>query len=245
MDFFSSLYNYFFSYTGMGALGYMLCVLVSMLICYKRKLEPVRFLFLFLLSVIPVYIGAKLFGVLSLAAFRLRAAQPFTVSDVKNAGIVYYGGLFAYLLFMRTVLPVFYKKKSQRIYDCAALLVPLFHGFARIGCYCAHCCYGVISHLGIFSFFYEHRVPVQLIEAGFELCLFLLLGFMLYKKKLMHVPVARVYLCAYSAFRFCIEFLRGDEVRGFIGPLSFSQWIAAGVLVYLLITHLKKGESSR
>lgn len=235
---------YLFSYTGMGALGLMLCVIVAMLYCCKRKLEPLRFLCLYVLCILPVYLGAKLFGVLSLAAYRSHSLQPFMASDIKNAGIVYYGGLFAYLLYMRLLLPVFYKKKKAQVYDCAALLIPLFHGFSRIGCYFAHCCYGVVSELRIFSVFYEHRVPVQLMEACFELCLFLVLGFLTVRKKLQNTTVARVYLCAYSVFRFMIEFLRGDEVRGAIGFLSFSQWIAAAVLVYLLISCFRKGEAS-
>lgn len=241
MDILSSLYEYFFSYTGMGALGFLLCIVVSMLLFYKCKLEPVKFLFLFLCSVIPVYLGAKLFGILSLAVFKARSFLPFTLEDVKNAGIVFYGGLFAYMLYMRTVLPLFEKKNRFRVYNFSVLLAPLFHGFARIGCYCAHCCYGIISDRIFFSSFYEHRIPVQLIEAGFELFFFLILGCTLIRRKSRRLCVWRIYLYGYSAFRFIIEFFRGDEIRGFIGPLSFSQWLAIAVILFLLCTHKKKG----
>lgn len=246
MDIFSVLYKYFFSYTGMGALGLILCILVSMLICYEKNLQPVKFLLIYLASVLPVWFGAKVFGILSLIAYNLNMGYPaFLSEEIKSAGIVFYGGLFAYLLFMRSVLPLFYKKKARRMYNCAALLVPLFHGFARLGCYCAHCCYGIVSDLNAFSSFYEHRVPVQLVEAAFELVLFLVLAFLLFRKKLGRTSVARVYLYAYSVFRFLIEFLRGDLVRGYIGPLSFSQWIAAGTLIFLLVTHFKKGDNAQ
>lgn len=245
MDILSALYEYFFSYTGMGALGLILCIGVSMFICYKWDLQPIRFLFLYIFSILFVYLGAKLFGILSLSAFKQQTGIPLKLSeDIKNAGIVYYGGLIAYLIYMRTVLPVFYKSKARRVYNCAALLIPLFHGFARIGCYFAHCCYGIESSLRVFSHFYEHRVPVQLMESCFELILFLVLGFLLLRKMLSRTTVARVYLYSYSAFRFLIEFLRGDTIRGFIGPLSFSQWISVGILIYLLFTHFKKGEAS-
>lgn len=241
MDILSVLYEYFFSYTGMGALGFMLCVLVSMLFFCKYKLAPVKFLFLFLFSVVPVYLGAKLFGILSLAVFKARTFAPFTFTDVKNAGIVFYGGLFAYLLYMLAALRLYEKKKRLRVYNCASLLIPLFHGFARIGCYCARCCYGVVAAHDVFSSFYEHRVPVQLFEAGFELLLFLILGCLLLRSKKRPLFLYRIYLYAYSAFRFFIEFLRGDAIRGFIGPLSFSQWIAVLTLLFLAFTHKKKG----
>lgn len=245
MAFFSALYKYFFSYTGMGALGLILCIVVSMLICYQKNLRPLRFLLIFILSILPTYLGAKLFGIVSVIAYKMNVGFPIVFSEeIVSAGIVYYGGMFAYLAYMRFVLPLFYKKKARRVYNCAALLVPLFHGFARLGCYCAHCCYGVVSELQAFASFYEHRVPVQLFEAGFELCLFLILAFLLLQKKLRRISVARLYLYSYSVFRFLIEFLRGDIVRGFIGPLSFSQWIAAGTLICLLFTRYRKGDAA-
>ena len=245
MDFLSVLYEYLFSYTGMAAVGIMLCVAVSAYLTAHYKLEPVRFLFLYVLSVLPVYLGAKLFGVFSILAFRLGSGYTVNFSVLKNAGIVYYGGLFAYLLFMRVALKRFYSgKKYRRVYDIAALLIPLFHGFARIGCYCAHCCYGKVAGGALFASFYEHRVPVQLMESVFELGLFVVLGLRL-RGKARKTTLARTYLASYAAFRFLIEFWRGDAVRGFIGPLSFSQWISVFVLVWLVLTRKRKEADPR
>ena len=39
-----------------------------------------------------------------------------------------------------------------------------------------------------------------------------------------------LYLALYAAGRFLLEFLRGDAIRGFAGPLSTSQWISLGIL---------------
>lgn len=36
----------------------------------------------------------------------------------------------------------------------------------------------------------------------------------------------------YAVCRFLLEFLRGDEVRGYFLCFSTSQWIALGVLAY-------------
>ena len=55
-----------------------------------------------------------------------------------------------------------------------------------------------------------------------------------------------MYLILYSAGRFMIEFLRGDVIRGSVGPLSTSQFIAifvfiAGIILYFMPN--KKKES--
>ena len=74
------------------------------------------------------------------------------------------------------------------------------------------------------------RFPVQLVEAGVELVLFLvLLGLFLRGRgrgKLM-----ACWALAYAPARFLLEFLRGDAYRGFFGPLSTSQWISIAVFV--------------
>jgi prolipoprotein diacylglyceryltransferase len=49
------------------------------------------------------------------------------------------------------------------------------------------------------------------------------------------------YAAAYSALRFALELLRGDDVRGvfFGGALSTSQLIAAAVLTALAFMHVR------
>ncbi len=43
------------------------------------------------------------------------------------------------------------------------------------------------------------------------------------------------YCLLYGTFRFVIEFWRGDADRGFIGPLSTSQFIGIGVVLFGII----------
>ena len=68
-------------------------------------------------------------------------------------------------------------------------------------------------------------VPVQLYEAAGCLLLFLLLD-RLARRGWSGGQLLPVYLSLYGAFRFLLEFLRGDGARGFWGPLSTSQWVA-------------------
>ena len=47
-----------------------------------------------------------------------------------------------------------------------------------------------------------------------------------------------VYLIVYSVMRFCLEFVRGDVIRGVFNGFSTSQWISLALLplgIFLLI----------
>ena len=76
------------------------------------------------------------------------------------------------------------------------------------------------------------RFPVQLVESVFEFGMFFALLFaeklLMQKKK--SPKLSFYYLMIYSSVRFLLEFIRGDEERGFFGPLSTSQWIALLIL---------------
>lgn len=76
-------------------------------------------------------------------------------------------------------------------------------------------------------------VPVQLYEAAGCLLLFLLLD-RLARRGWSGGQLLPVYLSLYGAFRFLLEFLRGDGARGFWGPLSTSQWVALATLAVAL-----------
>ena len=107
------------------------------------------------------------------------------------------------------------------------------HGFARIGCFLAGCCYGVECEFGFTAHGNDlvpavndvSRFPVQLLESlGCFLIFFLILY--LYRKGKLTGRLLFVYLGVYAVLRFCDEFLRGDAIRGFIFGLSTSQFIS-------------------
>ena len=78
-------------------------------------------------------------------------------------------------------------------------------------------------------------VPVQLYESAGCLLLFLLLD-RLARRGRQGDALLAVYLCLYALLRFCLEFLRGDAARGFVGPLSTSQAVALLTLAVVLGT---------
>ena len=83
---------------------------------------------------------------------------------------------------------------------------------------------------------------MQLLEAGLEFLLFavilLLFFFFLLSGRLIYL-----YLLTYSVIRFFDEFLRGDKIRGFVGPLSTSQFIS--VILFVAVISVAAVRKSR
>ena len=151
-------------------------------------------------------------------------------------GSVFYGGLIG-----AVIVCLIYLKHCKLPYgpymDIAAIAIPLFHFFGRLGCFTSGCCYGIPWKYGIT---YHHsliedangipRFPVQLAEAGLNLLLFFVL-LRLLKKGHLQGKLLVLYLTVYPVYRFLLEFLRGDAISGFLGPLSTSQIISVLLLV--------------
>ena len=230
------VFAYILSYGGMATVGLLAAAGCAVALGIHEKLDwPVLFPILSL-SLLPLYLGAKLFGVLSLWSYRLGQGVPVTVGSlIQDSGIVFYGGMLFFLLAVDLGIRRFVLYKRASSWGLAALTVPLFHGFARIGCYFGRCCYGPVMEGAFCSHFFEHRLPVQLMESGFNFLLFVALLLLFYYRKRSRGKLARVYLWAYAIFRFLIEFFRDDAVRGGFGPLSFSQWVSLGILVGLIV----------
>ncbi len=160
-------------------------------------------------------------------------------------GIVFYGGLLG-----GVAGAWWYSKKAHfhlgEHLDVCAPAISLFHVFGRIGCFASGCCYGIESKWG---FYHKHalvaeangavRFPVQLLEAGLNLMLSIVIVvlFCLFWQKWRQGAFIRIYFCAYALIRFFDEFLRGDTYRGIWLGLSTSQWISIGILVFLIVTH--------
>ncbi len=188
--------------------------------------------------------GSVLFALTNLNKFHLLLeAQGFkdffkTLSALFS-GSVFYGGLIGGSLV--GIIFIYTKKLPLAIYaDCASFCIPLFHCLARIGCFLAGCCYGIESTFGfsatnntISTIGTVRRFPVQLLESAVNLIIFLII-YNLYKGKKLQSKLFFVYLSLYSIARFFLEFLRGDEIRGFILGLSTSQFISVLIAISII-----------
>ncbi len=188
-------------------------------------------------SLIGMAVGAKLIYLLSawpslFAELQQAGNDPWPVwLKYLQGGFVFYGGLYGAL----AAGWIYCKCNKLQFYDFCQLMLPagvLFHIFGRLGCFCMGCCYGCPST--VFGIAFTHSdvapnniplVPVQLIEAVGELLIFLVLARMA-RQENSGRKILVIYLVTYAVMRFILEFFRGDEVRGFLGPLSTSQALA-------------------
>lgn len=250
---------YISSYTITAFIGVLAAGIFAITQYKKRGGDFYPMLITLLLSSIGVAIGGSLlYGITNISRWHsLVEANSFT--DFMAAavhifgGLVYYGGLIGGIIAGVIVIKA-KKYPAADITDCAAPAVALFHAIGRIGCFLSGCCYGIESDFG---FIYNtaliesangvRRFPVQLFEAGLELIIFLVLWRLLEAKK-QKGRLFLIYLLIYSVGRFFLEFLRGDDYRGFIFGLSTSQFISvllfAAAGVGLILSFIKERKTA-
>lgn len=101
------------------------------------------------------------------------------------------------------------------------------------------CCYGIPCKYGFVMKESPNvtRFPVQLVEAGFEILIFLLL---LCLEKHNKKQLLNCYLLLYAPVRFVLEYFRGDEIRGVWGFISTSQIISLLLVLIVIINRVNR-----
>lgn len=235
------------TYSLMAILGLLVAGFIFCRRIAEERPEDNEAVYLLLVIAFGMYAGGHvLFFITQAEHWHLLAeaenAEKFgEILSSLSGGSVFYGGLIA--AFSLGVLYLKLRRVPCEVYmDSAALFAPVFHGFARIGCLLAGCCYGVESGFGL-PLGEVLRFPVQLLESACNFAIAALIFFIL-KKGVLKGKVFYLYLALYAAVRFFDEFLRGDEIRGFILGLSTSQFISifveAFALAMLIIPIIKK-----
>lgn len=205
-----------------------------------------------LYAVLGMGVGGKLLYFItdfSSVVYTLQNASSLQdILPILTTGFVFYGGFIGGVL-MIYIYCKQYKCSIGSMFEAIIPAMPLVHALGRVGCFFAGCCYG-IPYDGIGSIIFTQSIgaphgiplfPTQLVEAGLNLiiCLVLLRAFF---KKMNASKMMVLYVILYSMMRFGIEFLRGDLYRGVFYGLSTSQWISLalfgigiGTLVFLRI----------
>lgn len=165
-------------------------------------------------------VGAKL--VLFFGNFSYYIKYPKELFWIARSGGVFQGGMIFGIIF---ALWYFHRHKipTWKVADLAGPALALGHGFGRIGCFMAGCCYGRECTLpwGMnFQSEYAHNLtgiplgrplhPVQLYEAALNFLNFFILFFFLRKKK-FDGQIFSLYIINYSIIRYFTEFFRGDH----------------------------------
>lgn len=197
---------------------------------------------------IGAVIGAKLLYILTAIRFIdfSKLTDPEYLKNLLNGGFVFYGGLLAAVLFAFLAKRI-HNIDVSRYLNHFAFLIPAGHGFGRIGCFLAGCCYGC-PYNGPFAVTFPQEsfapagiplFPVQLLEAGLLFITSLSLYYLYIRKGGKHALA--LYLFIYSVIRFFTEFLRWDDYRGHILFLSTSQAVSLvlfkTVSAYFIIIH--------
>ncbi len=240
-----------YMYGVMIAVGMLCCFLTLWGFAKIKKIDEnlIDFLFYDGVAAIAVgFVGATL--VQSVLNYLKNPAGGFSIGGMSfMPGFICGAGAFfgIYLLWR--------KRLKGRMIDVLPLLpscVLVAHGFGRIGCFFAGCCYGAPtdSFLGVAFPRGSHaylngaaRHPTQLYEAAFLFIAYGVLSYFYLKRNFKHT--VSVYFCSYAVFRFLIEFVRDDERGANILGLSPSQfwsiWLfLAGIGVYFLVDYLNK-----
>lgn len=208
---------------------------------------------------------AVIFGLFGAVVFQAlyNGIETGVFEITKNTGMTFYGGLIFGVVGFLAVWFLAGRKKCKdgeerkqfgTIADIAACVVPMAHGFGRLGCLTAGCCHGAETDAwyGITMWSgseWGRYVPIQLFEALF---LFFLSGVLFWfffkkfgKENKNRVPLLPIYVIVYGIWRFFIEYARadhrGETIVSFLTPsqLIAMLMIAAGI-TYFCVWYIQK-----
>ncbi len=186
----------------------------------KQALDAPKLLDMAFYTIIVSLIGAKL--ALLAGQFSYYLKNPSELISFARTGGVFQGGLAFGLVFA-----LWYMRKNRlstwKVADIAVPALALGHGFGRIGCFMAGCCFGRECSVPwgvVFRNEYAskltgiptgiHLHPTQLYESILNFTNFLIL-FVILKKKKFDGQVFSFYIINYSIIRYFVEFYRGDH----------------------------------
>lgn len=229
------------SYGFLGITGVLLGLALAVIFCKKLGLNRENCAYLYVFGAIGAVVGAKVLYLLTVLPELLRDLpllwqEPTQfLEQYLSGGLVFYGGLIGAIA-GAALGARYFSLKLRDYFPVFVPVFPLIHAVGRLGCFSVGCCYGVEADWGVV---FAHSpfapngvklIPTQLIEAGAEILICLLLLWFASRKP-APMRLLGLYFLSYAVVRFVLEFFRGDVVRGFLWGLSTSQWIS--ILIFL------------
>jgi len=175
--------------------------------------------------------------------------DPLAIFRNFSNGFVFYGSL----IFAVPAMIIFFRMNKLPILamlDIIAVTACIVHGFGRLGCFMAGCCYG-LPHQGWPSVtFTDPRSaaeplltplhPTQLYDA-FSIFTIMAILIFLSRRKQFQGQLFLIYIMLYAVGRSIIEIFRGDTERGFLidNVLSVSQFISSILFLAALYFYLR------
>ncbi len=244
---------------------YGLCIVVGGLlgcglvyfICKKLKKNYLDFIIITAISIGFSFLFSKLLYLL--VSFPINEIPGLIwkmIVDPKNSpvsgGFVFYGGAIGGAIGYFVGVKIA-KCKFTDFNEVYTFAIAFVHSFGRIGCTCAGCCYG-IHYNGPLALHYKNPItlvepnvgifPVQPLESALLMLFAITMFVLIMKNKKVTIFY---YTGFYSVVRFCLEYLRGDVVRGGFWIFSTSQWISiilfAATIVCMVVLKIRKNKS--
>lgn len=249
------------TYGFMMALGVAFALWFLFVQAKKHGFEASKMIDMAFYTIIISLLGAKF--VLFIGNFSYYTRNLGELFSLARTGGVFQGGLVFGILFALW----YFRKHRIPTWKAADIIVPalaLGHAFGRIGCFMAGCCFGRQCSLPwavTFQNEYASNLtgislhtplhPTQLYESALNFLNFLVLFFILKKKK-FDGQVFAFYIINYSIIRYFVEFYRGDHsLKHYLihnaSPylsLSFPQLfcivgLIAGIIMFLILRKRK------
>lgn len=169
------------------------------------------------------------------------AAKPFwTVFNIREGGLVFYGGLIGATLCGIVGI----RLKKLPLWKTADILAPsiaLGHAFGRIGCLLNGCCYGRACDLPwAIRFPVDNPLgsptypvhPTEIYESLLNFGLYIALAQLFRRWRKFDGQIFGIYLICYAVIRAFVEMFRGDYPANQIHlGLTPAQWVSVPIFV--------------
>lgn len=256
----TSIFGFEISTYGLFTAAGIAVALAVILLYLKRlpmdKKEQPDYVCSVLFGLLGALIGSKVLYIITvfpqfISDFNTVGRENFQlfITAYMNAGFVFFGGFYGAVISILLYSKFGHFSLSKIIYAILPAL-PIGHAIGRLGCFSVGCCYGVETHSQPYVVFHTSEfappdvplVPVQLYEALGNFIIFIFI-IILRKKRVPAEKLFAAYLLSYGTLRFIDEFFRGDMNRGFIGPLSTSQFFSIINLVIGFVLLFYRGRA--
>ena len=224
--------------------GFVLGLWTASRRCLRDRIAPELVADLGLWLMVGAIAGSRLWYVVAFWHEEFARRPLWEVLAIYHGGLVFYGGLIG-----ASLATVFYARARAvplwKLADTLAPSIALGQACGRVGCFLNGCCYGSACTLP-WAVHYADLAPAspgtgvhptQLYESGLDLLLYLTLAWH-HRRKRFDGQTFALYLVAYGALRFAVEFFRGDYALRYLGgwatpgQLASVVVAAAGVIVW-------------
>lgn len=204
---------------------------------------------------IGAFVGGRLLHVLTVPSEYI--SNPGLILVADGTGFVFFGSLAA-IIATWIWLARRHHTEFSVLADLAATWMPLAHGFGRLGCYFAGCCWGaptthdmgvefgpesVVVAVAGAPMVGDHTVPLLPVQAIEAAGLFAIAAWLIVVRVRKGVEPryrqACRYAIGYGVLRTLTEMMRGDDSRGLIFSVDgggFAQWLGMAPTTPVLLS---------